>query len=98
MYVDYLRENLEQYEGNAAGYTLFESVTVTVQWDVINCMWIWVHVLGDVSTHCKYLWDYGYLFIILLHFGHLQFLFIEIFKYLLVSLFLKIAIKYIIYM
>ena len=42
-------------------------------------MWIWVHVLGDASTHCKYLWDYGYLFIILLHFGYLQFLFIEIF-------------------
>ena len=39
----------------------------------------WVHVLGDASTHCKYSWDYGYLFIILLHFGYLQFLFIEIF-------------------
>jgi hypothetical protein len=27
--VDILRNNLEQYKGNAAGYTLFKSVTVS---------------------------------------------------------------------
>ena len=29
MLVDILRNNLERYEGNAASYTLFKSVTVT---------------------------------------------------------------------
>ena len=37
---------------------------------------IWVLVLGDASTHETMVF---YLFIILLHFGYLQFIFIEIF-------------------
>ena len=55
---------------------VWKLVGLSHQWSQV---YMDLHVSGDASTHPKYLWDYGYLFIILLHFRYLQFLFIEIF-------------------